>query len=83
MENANLLQVPGYGLLNVNVHYGDERPYLRAPTISSKLRTCSNKTYIASANNITDNGPYRITAASRRDGNGIDLRRRSAALWRG
>ena len=56
MENANLLRAPGYGLINVNVHYDTEidHPYLRGAVYFFEVKNLLDKTYIASANNITD-----------------------------
>jgi iron complex outermembrane recepter protein len=56
MENANLLRAPGYGLVNVNVHYDTaiEHPYLTGAIYFFEVKNLLDKTYIASANNITD-----------------------------
>ena len=56
MENANLLRAPGYGLFNVNVHYDTEidHPYLKGAIYFFEVKNLLDKTYIASANNITD-----------------------------
>jgi iron complex outermembrane receptor protein len=56
MENANLLQAPGYGLFNVNVHYDTEiaHDYLKGAIFFFEVKNVLDKTYIASANNITD-----------------------------
>ena len=56
MENANLLRAPGYGLVNVNVHYDTEvdHPYLKGAVFFFEVKNLLDKTYIASANNITD-----------------------------
>ena len=56
MENANLLRAPGYGLVNVNVHYDTEinHPYLNGAVFFFEVKNLLDTTYIASANNITD-----------------------------
>jgi iron complex outermembrane receptor protein len=56
MENANLLQAPGYGLFNLNVHYDTEvdHPYLKGAVFFFEVKNVLDKTYVASANNITD-----------------------------
>jgi iron complex outermembrane receptor protein len=56
LENANLLQAPGYGLFNLNVHYDTEvdHPYLKGAIFFFEVKNVLDKTYIASANNITD-----------------------------
>ena len=56
MENANLLRAPGYGLVNVNVHYDTaiEHPYLKGAIYFFEVKNLLDTTYIASANNITD-----------------------------
>ena len=56
MENANLLRAPGYGLVNVNVHYDTEvmHPYLKGAIFFFEVKNVLDTTYVASANNITD-----------------------------
>jgi iron complex outermembrane receptor protein len=56
MENANLLKVPAYSLVNLNVHYDREinNAYLRNLVLFFEVRNVLDRTYIASANNITD-----------------------------
>jgi len=56
MENANLLKAPGYGLVNVNVHYSTEiaHDYLKEAVFFFEIKNLLDKTYVASANNITD-----------------------------
>jgi iron complex outermembrane receptor protein len=56
MENANLLKAPGYGLVNLNVHYDTEIAdgHLKAAVYFFEIKNVFDKTYVASANNITD-----------------------------
>jgi iron complex outermembrane recepter protein len=56
MENANLLTAPGYALVNVNVHYDTEvdHDYLKGAVFFFEVKNVFDKTYVASANNITD-----------------------------
>jgi iron complex outermembrane recepter protein len=56
MENANLLKAPSYGLFNLNVHYDTEiaDDYLKGAIFFFEVKNVLNKTYVASANNITD-----------------------------
>jgi iron complex outermembrane receptor protein len=56
MENANLLRAPGYGLVNVNVHYDTEvmHPYLKGAIFFFEVKNVLDTTYVASANNITN-----------------------------
>jgi iron complex outermembrane receptor protein len=56
MDNANLLKAPGYGLVNLNVHYDADivDPYLKGAIFFFEVKNVLNKTYVASANNITD-----------------------------
>jgi iron complex outermembrane receptor protein len=56
MENANLLVAPGYGIVNVNLHYntGLGGGPLRALMAYAEVRNLFDETYISSANNITD-----------------------------
>jgi iron complex outermembrane recepter protein len=56
MENANLLEAPGYDTVDLNVHYATE--FSSGPVRSFlayfEVRNVLDETYIASANNITD-----------------------------
>jgi iron complex outermembrane recepter protein len=56
MENANLLKAPGYGLVNLNVHYDTEvtGDYVRNAIFFFEVKNVLDTTYVASANNITD-----------------------------
>jgi iron complex outermembrane recepter protein len=56
MDNANLLKAPGYGLVNLNLHYDTEvtHDYLKGAIFFFEIQNLLNKTYVASANNITD-----------------------------
>jgi len=56
MENANVLKAPGYALVNVNVHYNTEiaHDYLKEATFFFEIKNVFDKTFVASANNITD-----------------------------
>ena len=56
VDNANLLKAPGFGLVNVNLHY--VTPLAAGPfrDVSAyvEVRNVADRTYLASANNITD-----------------------------
>jgi iron complex outermembrane receptor protein len=56
MENANLLEAPGYETVDLNVHYATE--FSSGPVKSLlayfEIKNVFDETYIASANNITD-----------------------------
>ena len=56
MENANLLEAPGYDTVDLNVHYATEfsRGPVRSLMAYFEIRNLLDETYIASANNITD-----------------------------
>lgn len=56
MDNANLLKAPGYELVNLNVHYKTELTSDTFKTINVffEVRNLFDRTYIASANNISD-----------------------------
>jgi iron complex outermembrane receptor protein len=56
MDNANLLKAPGYELVNLNLHYNTDlaSDYLRKLSLYLEVRNVFNRTYVASANNITD-----------------------------
>jgi iron complex outermembrane receptor protein len=56
MENANLLKAPAYSLVNFNVHYDREinDAYIRGLVLFFEVKNVLDRTYVASANNITD-----------------------------
>lgn len=56
MDNANLLKAPGYELVNVNVHYRTDlvSDTFRSLNLFLEVRNVFDRTYIASANNITN-----------------------------
>jgi iron complex outermembrane recepter protein len=56
MENANLLEAPGYDTVDLNVHYATEFSSgpVRSLLAYFEIRNLLDETYIASANNITD-----------------------------
>jgi iron complex outermembrane recepter protein len=56
MDNANLLKAPGYELVNVNLHYNTDLsdPYIKSARVFFEIKNLFNKTYVASANNISD-----------------------------
>ncbi|MFO1108588.1 MAG: TonB-dependent receptor [Bradyrhizobium sp.] len=56
MENANLLRAPGYELVNVNVHYKTDlvSDYLKSLSLYLEVKNLFNRTYVASANNISN-----------------------------
>ena len=56
MENANLLQAPGYDVVDLNVHYASDlgSAPLRSFMAYFEIRNLLDETYISAANNITD-----------------------------
>ena len=56
MDNANLLKAPGYELVNVNVHYKTDllSDYFRSLNLFLEVRNVFDRTYVASANNISN-----------------------------
>ena len=61
IDNANLLKVPGYQTVNLNLHYDTEIPnsYIHSIRAFVEVRNVFDKTYIVGANNITNS----VTAA--------------------
>jgi iron complex outermembrane receptor protein len=56
VDNANLLRIPGYALVNLNLHYDvadTERPW-RNIRLFLEIQNLFGVTYVASANNVTD-----------------------------
>jgi iron complex outermembrane receptor protein len=56
MESANLLKAPGYQIVNLNLHYDTavHDPVIKGMTVYFEVKNVLDKTYVASANNITD-----------------------------
>jgi iron complex outermembrane receptor protein len=56
IDNANLLKVPSYQVLNFNVHYNPEiaGSYFRGLSLFFEVDNLLNQTYVASANNVSD-----------------------------
>ncbi len=55
-DNANLLKIPGYRLVNLNIHYDTDvqNSFIRKIGAFFEVRNVFNNTYIASANNVTN-----------------------------
>jgi iron complex outermembrane receptor protein len=66
LDNANLLQVPSYGIVNFAISYEPDAKVgpLSAMRIFFELDNIFNKTYVASASNVTDT----INAAGQENG---------------
>ena len=58
MDNANLLKAPGYELVNLNVHYKTDlmSDYFKSLNLYFEVRNVFDRTYVASANNISQHG---------------------------
>jgi outer membrane receptor protein involved in Fe transport len=56
MDNANLLKANGYELVNLNLHYNTDLadPYIKSVRVFFEIKNLFDKTYVASANNISD-----------------------------
>jgi iron complex outermembrane recepter protein len=57
IDNANLVKVPGFELVNVNVHYNVDlvtSTYFKSAMLYFEVRNIFNTIYVASANNVTD-----------------------------
>ena len=80
MENANLLEAPGYDTVDLNVHYATEFSSgpVRSLMAYFEIRNVLDETYIASANNITDTVGF--DAGNTRECLRLDLCRRSPNL---
>lgn len=70
MENANLLKAPGYELVNLNLHYKTDlaSDTFKALSLYLEVRNVFDRTYVASANNISNSvnskGAYLDPAAT-------------------
>lgn len=56
VDNANLLKVPGYTLVNLNLHYNPpaNRGWLSRVTVYAALQNLFDETYVGSASNIAN-----------------------------
>lgn len=56
IDNANLVRAPGYAIVNLNLHYdpGIRLAYLKGISFFLEVQNLFDKTYVASANNVTD-----------------------------
>lgn len=56
MDNANSIKAPGYAIFNLNIHYDPSVQYdfLKGFSIYFEVENLFNKTYVASANNVSD-----------------------------
>ena len=55
LDNANLLQAPGYTLVNVNLHYdGGFRGHLKRLHLLCEVQNVANKVWVGSAANLSD-----------------------------
>lgn len=56
IDNANLLKIPGYQLVNANIHYDVETPnwFIEKLGAFFEVRNIFDRTYIAGANNLTN-----------------------------
>jgi iron complex outermembrane receptor protein len=56
MDNANLIKAPGYAVVNLNLHYDPSVHYdfLKGMSVFFEVENLFNKTYVASANNVSD-----------------------------
>ena len=56
IDNANLVRAPGYAVFNLDIHYdvGVAAPWLRGMRFFFSVQNLFDKTYVASANNVSD-----------------------------
>jgi iron complex outermembrane receptor protein len=56
VDNANLLQAPGYHLVNLNLHYDPDISFafIKGFSLFLEVQNLFDKTYVASANNVSD-----------------------------
>jgi iron complex outermembrane receptor protein len=57
IDNANLVKAPAYELVNVNVHYDTDftdANYVKGAIFYFEIRNIFDRTYVASANNVSD-----------------------------
>jgi iron complex outermembrane receptor protein len=80
IDNANLLKVSAYELLNFNLHYSPEIPgsYFRGLSFFLEVDNLLNQGYVASANNVSDS----ISAASGQQ-NGASMVANSGSIYAG
>lgn len=57
IDNANLLKVPAYELVNLNIHYNIDlltSNYFKSAMVYFEVRNVFDQIYVASANNVSD-----------------------------
>jgi iron complex outermembrane receptor protein len=56
IDNANLVRAPGYAVVNLNLHYDPNITFSYAKKVMFffEVQNLFNKTYVASANNVSD-----------------------------
>ncbi|HUN45706.1 MAG TPA: TonB-dependent receptor [Stellaceae bacterium] len=56
IDNANLVKAPGYGLVNLNLHYTPQLSLgiLKTVTFFFEVQNLFDRVYVASANNVSD-----------------------------
>jgi iron complex outermembrane receptor protein len=56
MDNANLLEAPGYHLVNLNLHYDPDISFafVKGFSVFFEVENIFDKIYVASANNVSD-----------------------------
>jgi len=55
IDNGNLLTIPGFGVVNLNMHYDRDVNFgfLKNVSVFFEVRNVASKAYVASANNVT------------------------------
>ena len=80
MDNGNLLEAPGYRLININLHYDPElaRGRRRGIHLFAEIRNVTDEIYVTSAANITNS----LNAATGQQNPAATLMN-SGAIWAG
>jgi iron complex outermembrane receptor protein len=81
IDNANLVKVPGYDLVNLNLHYTHEinDSFVKSISAYVELRNLTNQTYAAAANNVTDS----LSAATGQQNGAASVAATSGSIYAG
>jgi len=81
VDNANLVKIPSYSLVNLNLHYNRDldNNFVSSLNLFFEVRNLLNETYVASASNITDS----ISAATGLQNPASTVSNAGGSIWAG
>jgi len=84
LDNANLLTAPSFGIVNLNIHYERElqESFLKKFSLFFEVRNVFDRSYVASANNIT-NSVSNIGGVAVQNPSGVLAQNATGAIYAG